>query len=214
MTQVGSLDGSARQRIRIRGGIVSLTVLFLGLMLPTSWLMAWAWYPESSWLLLAAVLVQLLLVGLAGIVPLGRGALRESFAGRSRLRWLLVAAIMVTAEYLVLRQSTPLTLQAADIPILSGWFFALTVVLVGPIIEELVYRGVMWQACMRLMGPWWSILLTSAAFTLYHGPNRFGEFPALFVGGLVLGWLRHRSGSLHPCLLSHSIFNAMTIWHP
>ena len=92
-------------------------------------------------------------------------------------------------------------------------FLAFCTVLLGPIVEELVYRGVMWQACRRLMGPWWSILVTSVAFAIYHGPERIADFPGLFVGGVVFGWLRYRSGSLHPCLVGRSVYNGLVLCH-
>ena len=205
---LASLDA---RTVRFRGGLASLTILFLGLTLPTQLWSLRLWQLDSWWWPLAPLLI-LLAVGLAAIIPLGRGALRESLAGRSRSLWLLLGAGTATAEYIVVRQFTPLLAQAADTQMLSC-FLALDVVLLGPIVEELVHRGVMWQACRRLMGPRWSILVTSAVFALYHGPERIADFPGLFVGGVILGWLRHRSGSLHPCFVGHSVYNGLVTCH-
>ena len=54
-------------------------------------------------------------------------------------------------------------------------------------------------------------MVTSVVFTLFHGPERVSEFPGIFVVGFILGWLRHKSGSLHPGLVGHSLFNGLAI---
>ena len=205
---VASLDA---RTIRSRGGLASLTILLLGLTLPTELWSVGTWPLDSPWEPFLHLLI-LLTVGLAAIIPLGRGAMRESLAGRSRPLWLLLGVGTATAEYIVVKQFTPLPAEAADTHMVAC-FLALNVVLLGPIMEELVHRGVMWQACRRLMGPWWCILVTSVVFALYHGPERTADFPILFVGGVILGWLRHRSGSLHPCLVGHSVYNGLAICH-
>ena len=40
------------------------------------------------------------------------------------------------------------------------------------------------------------------------------EVPHRFAMGLMLGWLRHRTGSLAPCVLAHALHNGvvMGIW--
>jgi membrane protease YdiL (CAAX protease family) len=37
------------------------------------------------------------------------------------------------------------------------------------------------------------------------------QFPGAFAGGLVLGWLRHRTGSLWPCIWLHALFNGIVV---
>jgi len=195
--------------VRSRGGLASLTILLLGLTLLT---VLRPFHIEQlgslSWP--SAALLILLAVALAATIPLGRGVLQESLARRSRRLWLLLAAGLAMAQYVVVKQCTTVLAPGAIAP-MEGVLFALYTVLVLPLVEELVHRGVMWQACRRLMGPWWSILVTSVAFALYHGPERVADFPGLVVGGVVLGWLRHRSGSLHPCLVGHSVYNGLAI---
>ena len=43
--------------------------------------------------------------------------------------------------------------------------------------------------------------IAAALFAIIH--QSVVSMPVLFVVGLYLGWLRHRSGSLLPCVLAH-----------
>ncbi len=88
-----------------------------------------------------------------------------------------------------------------------GWraLFILVVVFVGPLFEELIFRGVLWRS-LRARGAVTSILVTSLAFALYHGD------PAQAIGllplALLLGVLR-RAGAIAPCVLAHALNNAV-----
>lgn len=74
--------------------------------------------------------------------------------------------------------------------------------------EELAFRGVLLALALRAFSPRIAVAVVSAVFGLWHvasaqapggttGPSAVaGVVLATAVGGLVLGWLRHRSGSL------------------
>jgi membrane protease YdiL (CAAX protease family) len=53
----------------------------------------------------------------------------------------------------------------------------------------------------------------AALFAFLHGLNGgfFLEFPHRFVMGLMLGWLRARTGSLWPCVLAHFLHNGFVV---
>lgn len=72
--------------------------------------------------------------------------------------------------------------------------------------EELVFRGALWPH----LGLWG----TSALFAVCHwAPIRSLRSYPLFVfcAGLLLGWLRERSGSLWPPILLHVVVNAFNL---
>jgi membrane protease YdiL (CAAX protease family) len=50
---------------------------------------------------------------------------------------------------------------------------------------------------------------TSVAFAAAHG--LVAGFPALFVFGLAVAYLRLRTGSLYPGMLLHASFNALAL---
>ena len=75
----------------------------------------------------------------------------------------------------------------------------------GPLAEELLYRGALFEALGRRAVPW----ATAALFALAHGPNAF-FFPLFFVG-LWLGLLAQRQGTILPAVALHAAFNLPTL---
>lgn len=90
----------------------------------------------------------------------------------------------------------------------------ISAVIMAPLIEEIVFRGAMQTALMRLMKGrrWPATLITAAVFSAIHGsvvPTQ-GLAP-LFVLGLVFGYVYERTGSLLTPILAHAVFNAINI---
>jgi membrane protease YdiL (CAAX protease family) len=82
------------------------------------------------------------------------------------------------------------------------------ITLVGPIVEELVFRGVGF-ALLEPYGKWAAILGTGLMFGAVHG--LLVAFPVLAGFGVVLGWLRWKTGSVYPCIALHATFNGIAI---
>ena len=83
--------------------------------------------------------------------------------------------------------------------------YAAVVVLVAPVVEELLFRGVGY-ALLEPFGQSPAILLTGVAFALVHGlVIGFAVIASFAVG---LGYLRGRTTSIYPCILLHASFNA------
>jgi hypothetical protein len=77
-------------------------------------------------------------------------------------------------------------------------------VVVAPIAEEITFRGL----CFATMGRY-AIPGSAALFALAHGLPVL--LAPIFVAGLVLGWLRARTGSLYPGLGVHMLLNATAL---
>jgi len=91
---------------------------------------------------------------------------------------------------------------------------ALLVVSVGPLVEELLFRGVLLSAISRHMGSGWAIAVTAALFACVHLPDLsflWYALPNLALLGLVLGWLRVQSGSIWPAVLAHGANNLLAV---
>jgi len=82
------------------------------------------------------------------------------------------------------------------------------VAVVGPIVEELMYRGAGMTLLARFGAPV-AVGVTAVAFGLGHG--LLLALPALVVFGLVVALLRLKTGSVYPCILVHSVFNATSL---
>ena len=83
--------------------------------------------------------------------------------------------------------------------------FSAVVTLVGPTVEELMFRGVGF-GLLEPFGRALAIVGAALGFALVHG--LVAGFPVLLTFGLGLAYLRARTNSLYPCILLHASFNA------
>jgi len=94
--------------------------------------------------------------------------------------------------------------QAASI---EGFVFSVLLAgVVGPIVEELIFRGLLYRAWEAQWGWFWSMLATSAVFAVYH-PVPF----AAFIGSVILVAVLRRTGSLWAPILVHAAGN-IALW--
>ncbi len=95
-----------------------------------------------------------------------------------------------------------------------------SVAVVAPIIEEILYRGMLLSWLGRFMGKWMSIIVSAAVFAGMHliDWNARAVVPGLFVIGLVLGWAAMRRGDLSLAIPLHAGVNLLAailiVWGP
>ncbi len=82
-------------------------------------------------------------------------------------------------------------------------------VLIGPVVEELMLRGVVLTALERRLGRWWGIVLSALMFATLHG-TLWQMLPMTFLG-LALGRLASGRRSLWPAVILHVAYNAVII---
>ena len=99
-----------------------------------------------------------------------------------------------------------LVLTAGD-PIALGCL-GFTAVVLAPLFEETLFRGVLLPVLARRWGAWAGVGMSALTFALAH--LSLGELLPLLLLGLGLGWLRLRSGRLAPCVLMHALWNGIT----
>lgn len=80
---------------------------------------------------------------------------------------------------------------------------------VGPLVEELFFRGALFGGVRRAESVGGAVVLSSVAFALSHLEWR--NWLPLLVVAFALGYLRAVSGSLLPCLALHVGFNTVTV---
>lgn len=91
-----------------------------------------------------------------------------------------------------------------------GIWATLFVIAVAPaVLEEVAFRGVLQGRLQALFGAGTGLVAGAAAFALCHAAP--AVLPIHFGLGLYLGWLRMRSGSLLPCMLTHFAYNAAVV---
>jgi membrane protease YdiL (CAAX protease family) len=179
------------------------------------------------------------------LAPLGFSRPKDGFLG-GIFRGLFVGVFAIVLSFVVnplsalvlerLGYSTESTVQQPFMQGLSGWVrespnvavpaIVLVVVVFGPAVEELVFRGVVFNGLYRL-GSWlstrsigevsstmphgkavfvFSALASSVLFSLLHLEPVL--LPTLLILAMILCYLFQRTGSLLPCFIAHATFNS------
>jgi len=130
--------------------------------------------------------------------------LAAPFLGALLTQW-LAHDHTVTQDIQQIGGNTPLGLR---IPLV------LVVVGVGPLVEELLFRGVLLSALMKRMHVGWAVAGSSLLFALVHLPGlqyQWYALPNLILLALLLAGLRLRSGSIWPAVLAHGANNLLAV---
>jgi len=94
-----------------------------------------------------------------------------------------------------------------------GWILIACVIIGAPIFEEILYRGFVQSAVLRLCGSaWLSILITTALFTAIHlSVAQPHALPVLAALSIAMGIAFERSKSLAWPIGMHIVFNALNV---
>ncbi|NMC60487.1 MAG: CPBP family intramembrane metalloprotease [Candidatus Methanofastidiosa archaeon] len=126
----------------------------------------------------------------------------------------LILAGVITISYLLISvfQSYPALLQVDFFIKTSKDFsplFYLKILLIAPLFEELIYRGILLALLLHHLSPKWSILLSSILFSILHlNPT---QFLLAFILGLFCGWYYYKTKNLLTCIIIHSISNLIGV---
>lgn len=82
-------------------------------------------------------------------------------------------------------------------------------VAVAPIAEETIFRGYLYPAGKKYLGPFLSAVVTAALFAVLHG--HLASVPALFTLAICLTLAYEKTGSLLVPMIMHAVFNAISI---
>jgi len=147
-----------------------------------------------------------------------------SVLGFSKTLGLCIAVVVVAlgfnyiyAEYIIPGVDLQADLRALFAAIPDTAFNAallfVMVAILAPLLEELLFRGLLQNALKNKMPAFAAIGLSAAIFALAHvnylAPQiEFYIFPPIFVLGAAFGYLYHVTGSLRVCILLHVINNS------
>lgn len=102
-----------------------------------------------------------------------------------------------------------------------AWGLAGLAIIAAPVFEEVLYRGFLQSALVRLTGrAWLSVIVAAAAFAAMHAVGSTGmawyAVGAIFVLGVGMGAAFERTQSLAAPIVMHVLFNganvALTVW--
>ena len=109
---------------------------------------------------------------------------------------------------LIEQASIPNTMEDTFIDMSRNPFGILTIGLMAPILEELLFRGAiqgyLQKVCKK---PWSAIIISSLIFGVVH--MNPAQIPFAFLLGMMFGWLYYRTGSLLPGIVGHALNNTI-----
>jgi sodium transport system permease protein len=103
--------------------------------------------------------------------------------------------------------------------LMAGWervspiITILSIAVITPIGEEIAFRGYLFAAFQSKNKPWRVVFISAALFASFHvvspGVLSFERFAPSFFLGLILGYVRYKSGSIWPSIAIHMIHNGL-----
>ncbi|MFV0483501.1 MAG: lysostaphin resistance A-like protein [Bacteroidales bacterium] len=86
---------------------------------------------------------------------------------------------------------------------------AVRVAIFAPVVEELIFRGVIMRGLLRKYSPFFAIVFSALLFAAYHlNPWQFSV--ALYLG-LFLGWLRYKTRNIWLPIAAHALNNFIVL---
>ena len=84
-------------------------------------------------------------------------------------------------------------------------FSFITIVMAAPVLEELIFRGIILDGLLKRYSPLKSIIVSSILFGVIH-LNPW-QFVAAFIGGIFSGWVYYKTQKLTLSILIHFVNN-------
>jgi ABC-2 type transport system permease protein len=142
---------------------------------------------------------------------------RLVFVERSRRTAAIEAALLPAAISIAVAVTYQLALPSIetlfgptpDAAAVAGFWVAVLAVGCAPLIEEVLFRGLLYGGLVRSMSSRLAMLVSALTFTLVH--PAMAAVP-VFVLGLATAWAYRRSGQLLAPILVHAAYNAVVIF--
>ena len=172
------------------GAILFLYVLLLGRMRGPFW-------PSIGWRGLGA----------------GKGSLHATalqFLGGGA-----VLALVVTFAGAFFNSKQNLPIEALLKARVSMLLFAVMGVLIAPLVEETIFRGFLYPVIARRLGITAGIAITGTLFGLMHAAQLWGgwgQIALLILVGMVLTWVRARTGTVAASYFVHLGYNGLQLF--
>jgi membrane protease YdiL (CAAX protease family) len=212
-------------------------LLIIGLTLATIFVSQFAilfgahyfFYPHSSLMELAQrpllLLISQYVIDLAVVIYLLlliEGKYRAPFGSAIRWSWprnalglLLLGAFMllvlsVLENLLPMPKDTPFDKLFARPR--DAYLIAIIAVSLGPLVEELFFRGFLYPVLARRWGIAWAVFLTALPFAVMHMPQygwAWGALAVIFIVGVVCGTVRALTKSVGASFLVHVGYNGV-----
>lgn len=155
--------------------------------------------------------------------PAKRDAVREIFVGAGLgIVVRIAAAIVAAVAVAILRGASDgsVTLPEQVSSDLTGFglvSFAIFAVIAAPVLEEFVFRGLLFRSIADRHGFWLGAVVSGLAFGAFHLLTPGPRLDVLALGitmtmtGIGLAWIYRRRGNLLACIAGHAVFNLIAV---
>ena len=118
-----------------------------------------------------------------------------------------VFSAMYVLNLLIEQAGIPNTMEETFLAMSRNPWGILSITLLAPLLEELLFRGAIQGELARRCSPWKAIIISSLIFGVIHlNP---AQIPFAFLLGILFGWLYYRTGSLLPGIVGHVLNNSV-----
>jgi membrane protease YdiL (CAAX protease family) len=142
----------------------------------------------------------------------GRAALFSGLGGLSALAFSYGTYFIIVIFFYIMAGRTPVSGESEKVQSVGGAalaFFIIVTVVLAPVFEELLFRGLFYPPLRRRFGPGKAILLDGMIFGALHFEPLF--MLSLILVGMVLAYLYEKTDSLFVPILTHAFYNMMVI---
>ena len=167
---------------------------------------ALAWATTGLFMAASAMLLHLICWG---YFSFGKQPFRQVGGKVMLLSIMLVFAAMFAFNVLAQELGLPDELSEVIKQVSNNVLGCITIAVLAPILEEVLFRGAIQGYLMRKYNPTVGIVVAALVFGLIH-MNPIQIFYA-FCLGLVFGWMYYRTRSLMPVIIGHVLNNSLAV---
>ena len=143
-----------------------------------------------------------------GYVSVTRDRYREVSLPVLGVSVVFIFAAMYVLNLLIEQIGLTNTMEDTFLAMSRNPFGVLSIALLAPVLEELLFRGAIQGILLRMQRkPWIAILISSFIFGVVH--MNPAQVPFAFLLGMMFGWLYYRTGSLLPGIIGHVLNNSV-----
>ena len=95
-------------------------------------------------------------------------------------------------------------------PATSAVLTSLDAVVGAPVVEEIIFRGLLFGAIFSRWGFWPAAIFSSLVFASVHGYELEGSI-SVITSGIFLCWLYRRTGRLWAPMVAHGLLNGVVV---
>ena len=199
-------------------GFAVLFILISGLVSElTDGRMGWMWFLAAATAI--PIIVLVLVYGrrftaeLLGLPPL-TSWLKEIGVGVKHyiaVIPLIIFIMLMSFIFLPLEGAHPIQEELLAAASWQTWLILASVaVIMAPVTEELVFRGMLYSHCRLWMDWWTAALLNGVIFAVIH-PQGLVALPSLIFLGMVMAWQREARGNVIAPIAMHMCHNGLLI---